>query len=296
MELVYRVNRVRERMSECRRCATGISNNPAMGQIPRGAYIDDPIRGVDVVVVGLNPGPVGSGGGKPYEIPETIMKTVIDDLPAKIASHGGKLVSEWLKLVELASAPSKEPGVFRFDEVKFYAQSYLGEEVNVKEEKYLAPQIVFYLTEKVNDYFRKLRELVKLLGFSETPNIYWTNLVKCEGREPSNQTKDICYGRFLEEELRDQALKEKWIIAVSGDVYEYLSKKYGDRVVVGTIHPTGKYLRYDREKFDRLLAHLRDSRVAAEIRRKIEMRKRCWLTDKMFRGAKTCSEGTSKLS
>jgi hypothetical protein len=123
MELVYRVNqKIRERMSECRRCATDISNNPAMGQIPRGAYIDNPTREVDVVVVGLNPGPVGSGRGKPYEIPETIMKTVIDDLPAKIASHGGKLVSEWLKLVELASAPSKESGVFRFDEVKLCAK------------------------------------------------------------------------------------------------------------------------------------------------------------------------------
>lgn len=93
----------------------------------------------------------------------------------------------------------------------------------MKEEKYLAPQIVFYLTKKVNDYFRKLHEFVKLLGFSETPNIYWTNLVKCEGRKPSDRTKDMCYGRFLEEEL--QALKEKWIIAVSGEVYQYLSKK-----------------------------------------------------------------------
>jgi hypothetical protein len=256
---------LRKQISDCAECGDqlGVANNPKKGQIPRGLYIDDPRQEVDVVVIGFNPGPVGYKKGGPYPIEK---KNIVEKALVSLGYHTSKKIWEWQRLLTEVEQEIK----LGFDEVDFYKKCY----ENNFEEKHLASQIVFDLTKNVKgSYYEKLLSFVKWFLQKENPNIFWTNVVKCESKCKKigcvhEEAVNRCYEKFLKKEMQIQNLTQKWIIVVSKRACTVLFSRLNDRKIVGVPHPTGG----GGVNFRRMMNFLRP-----EDRESIENIKRCWL-------------------
>ncbi len=91
-------------------------------------------------------------------------------------------------------------------------------------------------------YYKGLRTLIRQLDYKS--GILWTELLKCENeekyKEPPLQTFRICIKNYLERELK-MIPHEIPIIAVGNKVFEALSYRFPNRLVIGVPHPTGSY-------------------------------------------------------
>ncbi|MEM4973240.1 MAG: uracil-DNA glycosylase family protein [Candidatus Hadarchaeales archaeon] len=267
-------------ISKCKdsECANkGIVNEPECGRIPRGLYVEDPGREADVIVVGFNPGPVGSIGGRPY--------TIIN--PEKKLEKVGKLVAKYEELPEpLPPLPllEKLKKCLRnneFNERNFYKEC-LHEEL-----RYLAPVISFELTRDwEKGYFGRMRKFIetfcgKVLELNfENINICWTNLVKCEGDIESIKANVIhqrCSEKFLRREL--ELYKAKHIFTAGKDALNFLKtpELLKDRYIIGIPHPTGR----SRPLFNDLLKKIETCCPEAlkKLKEAIESKGAIWLLD-----------------
>lgn len=87
-------------------------------------------------------------------------------------------------------------------------------------------------------YFRRPRELLDLLGLRGP--VLWTDVAKCEGKNPPLETLMICAQRHLVHELR--AAPEHWpVIALGRRAFDALGYMAGNRAVLGLPHSSGSH-------------------------------------------------------
>lgn len=90
-------------------------------------------------------------------------------------------------------------------------------------------------------YYKRLREIVALLGFSG--NILWTELVKCECSGENGvipmQTMRICINRYLKKEI--EMFPDYTLFAVGNRAFDICAVSFPQHFIVGIPHPTGSY-------------------------------------------------------
>lgn len=114
-------------------------------------------------------------------------------------------------------------------------------------------------------YFTRLRQLLGCLGLDGP--ILWTDVAKCEGKNPPQETLMTCSQRFLSRELA--VTPSGWpVIAAGSRAFQALGYMAGVRPVVGFPHPTGSHAAH------RFLAILRRLSHETEYRAEVQQRLR----------------------
>lgn len=133
-------------------------------------------------------------------------------------------------------------------------------------------------------YYEKLRKFITQLGYKE--GILWTELVKCQNeekcKEPPLQTFRVCIKNYLEREL-ESVPNEIPIIAVGNKVFEALSYRFPNRLIIGVPHPTGSYGNF-RKLFEK---NGKIKKQFLKLAREINDKEGNWNSIKLF-PKKTC--------
>jgi hypothetical protein len=257
------IEELREKIAKCQRSerCLGIANNPSEGQIPRGLYLES--ENVDVIVVGVSPGPVGKRKGGEYTLSKSDFQQKLNEIYERLGSERRNLWEEVLKPKQEGEPVWEEEGKIKFDEKALYKKAIL-------KQYHVASEIAFLLTKDVNQYFQKVRQLLETLGDVlgyHPPNILWTNIVKCEsecGKESCIQDDSFgaCYDRYLKEELNHSEIRDRPIVALAQRGYNFLHGRteLRNRVILGVPHPTGA-----GANFNRLMNAIRNGKVYVEL-------------------------------
>lgn len=92
-------------------------------------------------------------------------------------------------------------------------------------------------------YYRRLRGFMRKTLDVEGP-LLWSDVAKCEGANPPQQTLEHCSGRFLSREI--ESVPEDWlVVGASRDAYDHLRGHPGlaGHRIVGILHPSGNHTR-----------------------------------------------------
>jgi len=266
------VDKIREEIPVCSACfgEKKWEERIREGRIPRGLYIEDPNKPVDIIIAGINPGLPYGYSAKPFVVNMDLEdKSLCQDMNMDFES-----LQDILKILKDVMGGTK-----RFNESEFYRRCYeeFVEEQEKRKKLALASQIAFRLMKNKDRYFTRLRELAKSLLQKNEINILWTNFVKCDTqRKEGNKIKeleeegikiDVCIEKFLIREL--EAFPNEPII-IAAKVLRDLSQKIKKNIekrphIVLAPHPSS---RISNDKWNKIIETVRCGKLPkfAEIK------------------------------
>ncbi|MDH6165546.1 hypothetical protein M2282_000674 [Variovorax boronicumulans] len=142
----------------------------------------------------------------------------------------------------------QNPGFAARWEQKLYGQHGAG---------YVQQRMAWQSGVKNVPYFTMLKRLLDILNVRGP--VLWTDVAKCEGRSPPEETRMICSQKFMSREFA--AAPQEWpVIAAGRDAYAASGYMAALRTVIGFYHPTGR----NGQQFRLQLSRLENDQVFRE--------------------------------